>query len=198
MFAYLLETPPFNLLLSSISSHDVNLIGQAICPKLSLIRTSHDEYWHPALLLLPPLPCEAAELGGVGLSLPLCSRSERCRRHRRWGEEQLDPDTFNPMPDSSEGIGGVDIREFFRVFDLLEIFSGNKDRKLFRIIPFDKDNLKGKDILVDQCHRPLHISSEQLFYLHSASLCIDFWARAAYNKMVMGGCGARLSTNKTR
>lgn len=54
----------------STSSHDVILIGQAICPKLSLTNASHEEY---------------------GVFTSLCNRSERCKRARRLGDEPDDP-----------------------------------------------------------------------------------------------------------
>lgn len=51
--------------LSTISSHDVILMGQAIWPKLSLTNASHDEY---------------------GVFVSLWSRSDRCKRARRRGD----------------------------------------------------------------------------------------------------------------
>lgn len=54
---------------SSTNSQDVIRIGQAICPKLSRINASHDEY-------------EFSE----------CRRSDRCKRARRLGDVPVDCD----------------------------------------------------------------------------------------------------------
>lgn len=49
---------------SITNSHDVILIGHAMCPKLSRTNASHDEY---------------------GVCESLCKRSDRCKRARRLG-----------------------------------------------------------------------------------------------------------------
>lgn len=62
--------------LSTISSHDVILMGQAIWPKLSLTNASHDEY---------------------GVCVSLWSRSDRCKRARRRGDGPIDAVLLLPL-----------------------------------------------------------------------------------------------------